>query len=407
MLKHVLTRVASGARASLALSLLLCLSVSVGWAKPAPQLSDAYAVKTPKRAGVVRVHFIDIGQGDSALIEGPTGKRVLIDSGPSKSGDSLLAYLNALGVERLDLMINTHPHADHIGNAARLLNTLQVGVVLDSGWVHPIRAYRDMLEAIEQRKVPLKIARKGRKIDIGGGAALQILAPEDPLIRNSRSDPNSNSIVFRLTYGAEQALFTGDAEEETEARLLRSPELLPASLLKVAHHGSSHASSDHFLSVVEPQIAVISCSEQNRYGHPAPETLSRLERRHARPWVTATQGTLVAETSGEGWSLNGSPVAQTKRPSRAASHSARPAPAEAMAVAAQAKSPAADVGERVNINTATANQLQTLPGIGPALSKRIIDSRTESGPFSSAGELSRVRGIGPKTIEKLRALISF
>jgi len=296
-------------------------------------------------------------------------------------------------------MINTHPHADHIGNASRVLETFQVGVVLDSGWVHPIRAYRDMLDAVEARKVPLKIARKGRKVDIGGGASLHILAPEDPLIRNSRSDPNSNSIVFRLTYKGEQALFTGDAEEETEARLLRSPESLPASLLKVAHHGSAHASSDRFLGVVRPLIAVISCSERNRYGHPAPETLSRLKRRRTQPWVTATQGTLIAETSGQGWSLNGGPVIKASDLVTQVSPSPKKeAPAQAVAVGS---------AQLVDVNTATASELQALPGIGPALSKRIIEARKEGGAFSSADDLGRVRGIGPKTIEKLRPLVRF
>ena len=387
--------------ATLPRAVLLCallFSHSIIEAKSTAPI-DSYALKNPKQEGVVRLHFIDIGQGDSALIEGPTGKRILIDSGPSKSGNALIGYLKALGVDRLDLMINTHPHADHIGNASRVLETFQVGVVLDSGWVHPIKAYRDLLDAVEARKVPLRIARKGRKVDIGGGATLHILAPEDPLIRNSRSDPNSNSIVFRLTYQDEQALFTGDAEEETEARLLRSPEFLPASLLKVAHHGSSHASSDRFLGVVRPQIAVISCSEQNRYGHPAPETLSRLTRRRARPWVTATQGTLIAETSGQGWSLNGGPVMKASTSTTQVSPSpTREEPAQAVAEGAS---------QLVNVNTATANELQTLPGIGPALAKRLIDARKEGGAFSSAGDLGRVRGIGPKTIEKLRPLIRF
>ena len=367
--------------------------------------AEPYALSHPKAEGVVRVHFIDIGQGDSALIEGPTGKRVLIDSGPSKSGKQLISYLKALKIERLDLMINTHPHSDHIGNAAKLLRSFEVGVVLDSGWLHPIRAYRDLMEAIEETKVPLRIARKGRKIDIGGGASLHILGPEEPLIRNSRSDPNSNSVVFRLSYRGEAALFTGDAEEETESRLMRAPEHLSASLLKVAHHGSRHASSDHFLNAVRPKVAVISCSESNRYGHPAPETLKRLQRHGVQHWVTASQGTLVAETSGEGWSLNGGP--QLKRgeeaPSATPSESARDMSAQVVAEA----QPSAPQAGLLNINSATAAQLQSLPGIGPALSKRIIKSREEEGPFSSASELSRVRGIGPKTVEKLKALVSF
>lgn len=368
----------------------------------------SYAVQNPKKEGIIRVHFIDIGQGDSALIEGPTGKRVLIDSGPSKSGNRLVHYLKALGVERIDLMINTHPHADHIGNATRILKSFQVGLVLDSGWVHPIKAYRDLLDTVEELKIPIKIARKGRIIDIGGGAQIHILGPEDPLIRNSRSDPNSNSIVFRMTYKDEQALFTGDAEEETESRLLRAPEFLRANLLKVAHHGSSHASSDHFLSTVQPVIAVISCSEQNRYGHPAPETLTRLEKRKIEPWVTATKGTLVAETNGHGWSLNGGKVVNSR------SKSPQTQQIEAMVTSQQNEATALQVNTEestkaglININQASATDLQGLPGIGPALSERILKHRQENGPYQSVDDLRKVKGIGPKTVTKLAPLIRF
>ena len=369
--------------------------------RPAPSKAQSYAAAHPKAEGVLRVHFIDIGQGDSALLEGPTGKRVLIDSGPSKSGDALMAYLKAVGAERIDMMINTHPHADHIGNAARVLNTLKVGLVLDSGFLHPIKAYRDLIEAIEQTHVPLKLARKGRDIDIGGGATLRILGPEEPLISGSRSDPNSNSIVFSLTYKGERALFTGDAEEETEARLLRSPERLPASLLKVAHHGSRHASSDHFLSAVSPQAAVISCSERNRYGHPAPETMARLKRHNVKVWVTATQGTVVADTSGEGWRLNGEPTtsAQPAHAPLAHTATAHTPPPQTTATPQQKAG-------LININTANASELKGLPGIGPTLAKRIIKARAEA-PFASAEELRRVKGIGPKTVQKITGRVSF
>jgi competence protein ComEC len=296
-----------GARLGARLWALLCpallcwaLAPLAGEASAKPSGEATYAAAHPKREGEVRVHFIDIGQGDSALIEGPTGKRVLIDSGPSQSGAALKAYLRAVGATELDMMINTHPHADHIGNAAALIREMTVRLVLDSGFAHPIKPYQDLLDAVEETKTPIRIARRGRSIDIGGGASLELLGPEEPLISGSRSDPNSNSVVFRLTFGGQSALFTGDAEEETEERLLKSPEKLRAGLLKVAHHGSRHASGDHFLDAVSPVAAVISCSERNRYGHPAPETLGRLERRGVRHWVTALGGSVVAETDGRG-----------------------------------------------------------------------------------------------------------
>ena len=398
---------ALSARLSLALSqVVLCGVLGItgeAWAKPSGEA--AYAAAHPKREGEVRVHFIDIGQGDSALIEGPTGKRVLIDSGPSQSGGALKAYLRAVGATELDMMINTHPHADHIGNAAALVREMTVRLVLDSGFAHPIKQYRDLLDAVEETKTPIRIARRGRSIDIGGGASLELLGPEEPLISGSRSDPNSNSVVFRLTFGGQSALFTGDAEEETEERLLKTPERLRAGLLKVAHHGSRHASGDHFLDAVSPVAAVISCSDRNRYGHPAPETLGRLERRGVRHWVTALSGSLVAETDGRVWRLNGEVVGGASARAGQAAHT-QAAHTQAAPKQQPPKQASAADG-RVNINTATAGELQALPGIGATLAQRILEERASGGPFSSAQDLRRVRGVGPKTIEKLAPLIRF
>ena len=367
-------------------------SVHDGEARPLP----------PKKSGELRVHFIDIGQGDSALIESPTGKRILVDSGPSRSKKKLDAYLKALKVARVDMLINSHPHADHIGNAAHVLAQYKVKLIMDSGQAHPIRAYRELLSTAERLKIPMKIARKGRTIDIGGGASIQILGPRETLIRGSRSDLNSNSIVFRLSYKDASALFTGDAEEETEESLLREPKSLSASVLKVAHHGSAHASSDRFLEAVNPAYAVVSCSASNRYGHPDPETLHRMNRRGLEPWVTAERGSLVISTSGRRWTLSGEGAipssaygGQLKR---------KKSPKRRRKTRALKDKTTSSTG-LINLNTATISELKTLPRIGPKLAARIIKYRKENGPFSAVDEVTRVKGIGPKTLEKLRPLV--
>ncbi len=352
----------------------------------------------------LRVHFLDIGQGDSALIESPSGKWILLDSGPSKSWKSLSAYLDRLKIKQIDLMINSHPHADHIGNAARIINRYSVKAIVDSGFAHPIRAYRDFLEAVKEKDIPLRLGRLGRKIHIGGGAEIELLAPEDPLIKHSRSDANSNSIVFRLTYKDQAALFTGDAEEETEARLMKHHKRLRADLLKVAHHGSKHASGRAFLNAVKPKHAVVSCSESNRYGHPSPETLLALKRIEAQPWVTATSGTIIAETDGERWILKASErqptVNKVENQAKTTKHyrlnALKPSPS---------KSGASHEG-KINVNTASLIELQSLPRIGPTLGKRIINARKEQ-RFNSPEDLRRVRGIGAKTAQNLDPLITY
>lgn len=358
----------------------------------------------------LEVHFIDIGQGDAALIVSPAGKTVLIDSGPSKSWSALSGYLDGLGIKTIDMMINSHPHADHIGNAAKVIERYQVKVVLDSGFAHPIKAYRDLLDAVETHKVSLRLARKGRTIEIGGGAKLQLLAPEEPFIRHSRSDPNSNSIVFRLTYKEQAALFTGDAEEETERRLLVDPSTLRADLLKVAHHGSKHASGHAFLSAVNPQVAIISCSEANRYGHPSPETLDSLRRAQATPLVTAQAGHILAKTDGNTWTVKpvhaeNAVTTSTQRDQPASQEAAKrvdPQPAHPIAV----EPPQSTASELININTASVSELQKLPRIGEKLAQRIIEARAQD-PFTSAEDLRRVNGIGQKTVEQLVPLITF
>lgn len=349
----------------------------------------------------LRVHFIDIGQGDSALIQSPNDKVILIDSGPSKSWKALKGYLDQLNIKEIDLMINTHPHSDHIGNASRILEHFKVKMVLDSGFAHPIRAYSQLLASVKEKKIPLKLGRKGRTIAIGGGANLELLAPEEPFIKNSRSDPNSNSIVFRLSYKNQAVLFTGDAEEETETRLLVDSKKLRADLLKVAHHGSKHASGRAFLDAVKPKYAVVSCSETNRYGHPAPETLLALNRVQAQAMVTAQVGSIVASTDGETWQFTTqrkpSPSATINPLKKAQQTSSTNTPNTIQNASAQGK---------VNVNTASLNELKTLPRIGPALSKRIIEARKDS-KFTQASDLRRVRGIGAKTVEKLAPLITF
>lgn len=327
----------------------------------------------------LEVHFIDVGQGDGVLIRSVEGKHVLIDTGPPEAKRTLLGYLAGLGIDTIDLLVNTHPHADHIGNTSALIEQLEVKRVLDSGYPHPTATVEKMLATIERESVPLRIVRRGQRIKLGD-ATLVALGPEDPLIEKSRSQANANSIVLRLDFGDVRFLLTGDAEHETEERLLKQrASSLRSTVLKVAHHGSAHASAKAFLDVVQPDLAIISCAKDNKYGHPDPGAVERLRAVGAAVLSTADLGHIVVRTDGQ---------------KIAVSHGhALPASA-------------AGQGDRLDLNAATRAELEALPGIGAVLAARIVEWRTRNGRFERIEDLDRVEGIGESRIDDLRPLVT-
>jgi competence ComEA-like helix-hairpin-helix protein len=338
----------------------------------------------------LRVHFLDIGQGDAVLIVSPTGKTVLVDAGP-RGGDRVVRHaLASEGQTAIDLAVLSHAHADHIGGMAAVVEAVEVRRVLDPGLDHPSATYRNLLKTLAKHKVPVSIAREGRKIDLGGGVALEILAPTEPLISGTRSDANTNSIVLRLTHGSMSLLLTGDAEEPTERRLLERPERLASTILKVAHHGSRHSTTARFLSAVAPAAAVISCGLNNKYGHPHPETLQRLEDMGSGVFRTDLHGTVTLESTGSSWSFRTTRGPPVKIPDHGV-----------VVAKAQAQGPA-----RLNVNIATPEDLQSLPGIGRVKSRAIVDYRSSQGPFRTVSDLQRVRGIGPGILAKIKDLVT-
>lgn len=216
--------------------------------------------------GKLTVHFIDVGQGDASLLTFPDGSTAMIDTGTAESAEDVIAYLRRWAVEEIDFIFLSHGHSDHAGGLQALCGAFEVNEICYMGQAPTVG-----VEAHEQSPA-LRALTAGSRLEIGG-VTVDVLAP-----LTEQAEENDNSMILRLSYGETVFLFTGDAEEGEEKALLAAcPELLDADVLKVAHHGSANSSTEAFLQAVTPQVAVISASADNSFGHPAPSVIARLE----------------------------------------------------------------------------------------------------------------------------------
>jgi competence protein ComEC len=259
--------------------------------------------------GKLQIFALDVGQGDGLLIVSPGGKTVLIDAGNARAGDEVVAALQRHNIRSLDLAVATHPHADHIGGLRRVIGKLTVKRLLDSGRDFDSDEYDRLKRAVKSRKVEWITARKGWTFDLGSGVRLEAFNPrgDNQWITNVReggSVENANSVVLRLSYGNFAMVFTGDAEFETEAEMLKAKSQLRAQVLKIGHHGSRHATSGKFLDAVQPQAAVISCGADNGYGHPSQPTLDRLKKANAQVYRTDLGGEIAIVSDGKTFQIS-------------------------------------------------------------------------------------------------------
>lgn len=251
-------------------------------------------------SGTLEVYFFDVGQGDSELIRLPGGENILIDAGTSSTEDELVGELRSLGAETLDLVVATHPHADHIGGMAAVIDAFDVRQVvmprISESDTPTTKTYENLLQSIADKGLTITPAEPGDELLSSGGAVLTVLAPNG----EDYGDLNNYSVVLRLTYREDSFLFTGDAEEASEEEMLSLDWPLTATVLKCGHHGSETSTSPAFLDAVSPQYAVISCGVDNDYGHPDAVTLEKLEAAGAEVFRTDLQGTILASTDGSG-----------------------------------------------------------------------------------------------------------
>jgi competence protein ComEC len=268
----------------------------------------------PASGDELQVHVLNVGQGDAILIIAPGGKSVLIDAGPPGGGRAVLDAMKRYNLKQIDLMIATHAHADHIGGADEVMRRTKVSTVLDSRVPNTTKSYEDFLEEIEKTGAKYVAAAPGQKFDLGGGAQLSVLAPLQPFftkdqLRSGANEPNANSVVTRLDYGDFSMLLTGDAEAETEERLMQAGANIKAKVLKVGHHGSRYASSEKFLRQGGFEAAIISDGADNRYGHPNQDALDRFRQTGTKLYRTDLQGEVTIVSRGSGYEIKSERVA--------------------------------------------------------------------------------------------------
>lgn len=247
----------------------------------------------------LEISVLDIGQGDAILIQMPSGRAVLIDSGPSSDRELLLKQLKLADLKQIDLMVATHPHEDHIGSLAQVLDGWTVKNFTDSGTVHTTVTYRGLMDKLKEKNVPARVARRGQKYKLDPEVFLEVLAPREPLFNGTESDLNNNSTVMRLTYGAFSMVFTGDSEAESETRLVEDGVLTPVTILKVGHHGSRSSSTGPFLDALKPKFAIASLGKGNDYGHPHEKTLKSMSSRGIPFLRTDLEGQIRIITDGK------------------------------------------------------------------------------------------------------------
>lgn len=331
------------------------------------QTSDTAEKAKPKKQAVqeqqggLKVHFIDVGQGDATLLE-VDGYTMLIDAGDWNATDTI-DYLTAQKIKKIDIAVGTHPDSDHIGQLADVINNFDVGEVWMSGNESASNTFIETLEAIDASGTDYYEPRSGEVFDLGD-MKIEVLYPKE-----ATGKANEESISFKITYGEVSFVFTGDSGIKEEQNMIDSGMDLDAEILHLGHHGSNTSSSSAFLKAVSPEVAVYSAGADNSYGHPHAEVLAAAENAGAEVYGTDVNGTIIIETDGKTYS-----------------------------VAIQRNGVTKEGKNRcIDLNAASSAELQEIEGIGPAFAEDIVAER----PFKKVGQLTKIKGIGPGKLKKI------
>lgn len=255
-----------------------------------------YAVWKESRSGLL-VAFLDVGQGDAIFIEAPNGNQVLIDAGPNKKVLSELSKIMPFYDRNINVIIESHPDSDHIGGLVDILRRYKIGAVMETGVDSDTAVYKTLENLIEEKEIRKILARRGMRINLDKGAYIDILFPDRDV---NGWDTNDASIIARVVYGNNSFLLTGDSPQKIENYMVFiDREKLKSNVLKLGHHGSKTSTSESFLGYVEPDYAVISAGNDNKYGHPHKEVIDSLDKFKIPFLRTDEKGTIEIRSDGE------------------------------------------------------------------------------------------------------------
>ncbi|RKQ35910.1 MBL fold metallo-hydrolase [Oceanobacillus halophilus] len=343
------------------------------------------AQSSVKSLSDLKVHYIDAGQADAALLQYADDEEeysILFDTGDWR-GNEVVNYLTAQDISSLDLVVVSHPDADHIGQLAEVVTKFDPGEVWLSGNESSSETFQQAIEAVLSSDADYDEPRMGDVFEIGP-MEIDVLYPE-----SISGKANEESVSLKFTYGDISFVFTGDAETSGELEMIRSGIKLEADFLQLGHHGSDTSSDPAFIEAVNPTIAIYSAGADNSYGHPSPEVVSLMKEAGIKLYGTDVHGTIVVTTDGKEYSIatkeNGTISPKSTGSSNTDTGSSNP---EKSTV----------TGECININEASKEEVQGIIHIGPARAQELIERR----PFESVDDLTRINGIGPARITDIK-----
>ena len=244
----------------------------------------------------LRFHFIDVGQGDSSLIITPKGKTILIDAGDEAHAKKVVSYIREQGIEKLDLVVATHPDADHIGGMDKVIKNFDIDVFAMPDVSAKTNQYKQIQRELKTKKMKATRLYQGDEVQIDDDIDFEILSP----VKGKKyDDTNEYSIVAKIVYKDTSFILMGDATMENEVDIINNIPDIDIDVLKLGHHGSSTSSSDYFITKTSPNIAIISCGKNNKYGHPHQEVMRVLKKHGVTPYRTDEMGDIVITSDGK------------------------------------------------------------------------------------------------------------